>query len=155
VTFGRPTLAQRQEQRAREKTANLQALATIPAHKLHRGTYEGTTAAAVPKAEKAKPGKRTPNTAECAWMDWIVTYGCIACRMDGRGVRPAAVHHILRGGQRIGHLFTIPLCDPGHHQNGAQFGMVSRHPWKARFELRYGSEEHLLAQLRAEYEGSK
>jgi hypothetical protein len=85
VTFGRPTLAQRQEQRAREKTANLQALATIPAHKLHRGTYEGTTAAAVPKAEKAKPGKRTPNAAERAWMDWIVTYGCIACRMDGHG----------------------------------------------------------------------
>jgi hypothetical protein len=51
VTFGRPTLAQRQEQRAREKTANMQALATIPAHKLHRGSYEGTTGGASPKTE--------------------------------------------------------------------------------------------------------
>jgi hypothetical protein len=28
--------------------------------------------------------------------------------MDGLGFRPPAVHHILRGGQRIGHLHTLP-----------------------------------------------
>jgi hypothetical protein len=28
--------------------------------------------------------------------------------------------------------------------------MVSRHPWKARFEERYGSEESLLRRLKAE-----
>jgi hypothetical protein len=50
----------------------------------------------------------------------------------------------------MGHLFTLPLCDPGHHQNGAQFGIVSRHPWKAQFEARYGTEMDLLARLRAE-----
>jgi hypothetical protein len=44
----------------------------------------------------------------------------------------------------------LPLCDPGHHQNGAQLGLVSRHPYKARFEARYGAEFELLAKLKAE-----
>jgi hypothetical protein len=118
---------------------------------LVRGTYAGgTSGIAVAKEPATKPGKRTPSKEERAWMDAIVAYGCIACRMDGLGVVPPAVHHMLRGGQRIGHLHTLPLCDPGHHQNGQQFGKVSRHPWKAQFEQRYGSEDHLLAMLRAE-----
>lgn len=154
MPFGRPTPEERQQRRAAERAANLQALATIPARCLHRGTYEGATNAASPKDEKAKPGKRTPTAAERAWMDWITAQGCIACRIDGVGFRPAAVHHILRGGQRIGHLHTLPLCDPGHHQNGAHLGLVSRHPWKTRFESRYGTEWELLALLRAEYERS-
>lgn len=102
-----------------------------------------------PKEVKAKPGKRAPTVEERQWLDAITAYGCIACRMDGLGVVPPAVHHILRGGRRIGHLFSLPLCDPGHHQNGADRGMVSRHPWKARFEAKYGSELHLLDGLRA------
>lgn len=112
--------------------------------------YGGGTSGPIPKAEKAKPGKRTPNAEERAWMDAIVRFGCIACWLDGLGFRPCAVHHLLRGGRRIGHLFTIGLCDPGHHQNGQQLGMVSRHPWKARFEAKYGTEAELLARLRAE-----
>lgn len=81
-------------------------------------------------------------------MSAIVEHGCIACRMDGHEPRPTAVHHMLRGGQRIGHLFTLPLCDPGHHKNGEQFGFISRHPSKARFEQRYGTEAELLAGLK-------
>lgn len=103
---------------------------------------------AIPKEVKAKPGKGAPNAEERAWMDWIVAYGCIACHLDGLGHTPPAVHHILRGSQRIGHLFTLPLCDPGHHQGGQERGMVSRHPWKARFEERYGTEMELLTRLR-------
>jgi hypothetical protein len=99
----------------------------------------------VPKPEACKPGKRTPNAAEREWMDAITAIGCIACLIDGHPGTPGAVHHLLRGGQRIGHMHTICLCDPGHHQNGAQFGKVSRHPWKARFEAKYGTEEELLA----------
>lgn len=102
---------------------------------------------AIPKGEKAKPGKGAPNAEERAWMDWIVSYGCIACRIDGHGFTPPAVHHILRGGRRMGHLFTLPLCDPGHHQGGEARGVISRHPWKARFEARYGTELQLLADL--------
>jgi len=92
---------------------------------------------------KAKPGKRAPTAEEKRWMDAIVAYGCIACHIDGLGRRDPAVHHILRGGQRIGHRFTLPLCDPGHHQGW----VFSRHPYKARFEQRYGTEDFLLRKL--------
>lgn len=105
---------------------------------------------AVPKGEKARPGKRAPTVEESRWMDAIVAYGCIACRLDGRAPRPTCVHHILRGGVRMGHLFTLGLCDPGHHQGGESLGLISRHPWKARFEARYGTELELLERVRGE-----
>jgi hypothetical protein len=111
---------------------------------------ESALVASIPKGVAAKPGKQAPTKLESDWMDRIVAYGCIACRIDGRGFVAAAVHHILRGGRRIGHLFTLPLCDPGHHQNGAHLDKVSRHPWKARFEARYGTEFELLARLKRE-----
>lgn len=112
------------------------------------GSYAGTTTGTpIDKPEAARPGKRTPTLAEREWMDWIVGYGCICCRLEGRGWRMAAVHHILRSGRRIGHLFTLPLCDPGHHQQGESLGMVSRHPWKARFEAQFGTELELLERL--------
>lgn len=103
---------------------------------------------AIPKGEAARPGKRSPTVEERAWMNAIVELGCICCLLDGHAPRPTAVHHILRGGQRMGHLYTLPLCDPGHHQGGAPLGLVSRHPYKARFEERYGTEEELLARVK-------
>lgn len=102
-----------------------------------------------PKPEKCKPGKRTPTAEEREWMDAITTIGCIACLLDGLAGVPGAVHHILRGGRRIGHLHSICLCDPGHHQNGQDKGLISRHPWTARFEARYGTEAELLERSRA------
>lgn len=110
-----------------------------------------TPYAARPKGEKAQPGKRAPTAEARRWMDFIVSFGCIACWIDGMAPRPACIHHILRGGVRMGHLHTIPLCDPGHHQGGEPLGLVSRHPWRARFEAKYGTEEELLARMRAEY----
>lgn len=101
---------------------------------------------AVPKSEKARPGKRAQTVEEERWISRILAFGCVACWLDGSpvGYRDAEVHHILRGGVRMGHLYSLPLCQPGHHRNGQHVGMISRHPWKARFEERYGSEQHLL-----------
>lgn len=101
----------------------------------------------IPKPEKTRPGKRTPTKAEAEWMDAIVSYGCVACRIDGGGIVAPQVHHMLRGGRRIGHLFTLPLC-PGHHQDDGS-GLVARHPWKVRFESKYGTEAFLLDVLQA------
>lgn len=115
----------------------------------------GSTAGPVPKEEPAKPGKKTPTVAEKEWMDWIVSYGCIACHLDGQGYVQAVVHHLLRGGRRIGHLFSIPLCDPGHHQLDSASGKIPRHPFKAQFEARYGSEMELLEMLRAKRRGGQ
>lgn len=107
---------------------------------------------AAPKGEVARPGKRAPTAQEREWMDWIAAQGCICCRLDGLPPRPTAVHHILRGGLRMGHMYTLPLCQPGHHMDGAQFGIVSRHPWKHRFEEKYGTELELLSILQIEYQ---
>lgn len=86
-----------------------------------------------------------PTKAEFKWMQAISEFGCIACYKDGvTNRRPAAVHHILNAAKRrIGHLDTIPLCDPGHHKNPPK-GHVARHPDKAGFERRYGTEKELL-----------
>jgi hypothetical protein len=84
--------------------------------------------------------------AERIWCDALTQIGCVACIVSTGIYRtPGAVHHLLRGGRRIGHLDTICLCDPGHHQNGDGVRKISRHPTKARFEAAYGTEEELLA----------
>ena len=92
----------------------------------------------------------TPTKAEAEWMHHVSELGCIVCLNQGHKT-PCAVHHILRGGIRMGHMYTIGLCDPGHHQNaGLQpgSGKISRHPNKARFEAEYGTELELLEQTR-------
>lgn len=83
-------------------------------------------------------------------MDAITQIGCIVCLVHFNApATPGCPHHMLdEGGRRIGHLATICLCDPGHHQNGGD-KKISRHPNKARFEQAYGSEESLLSRSRA------
>jgi hypothetical protein len=109
----------------------------------------------MPKGEGLRPGKRAPTREEREWMDAIVELGCVACWLERQPSRPTAVHHLLEGGVRRGHMSTIALCDPGHHQNGQPLGLVSRHPWKARFEARYGEEEALLALTRQRVEARR
>lgn len=104
----------------------------------------GDTVSPQPKGEAARTGKRAATVEEGEWMAAAVEHGCIACWLDGRGFSPACIHHILRGGVRMGHLWTLPLC-PGHHQDGhGAPGLIARHPWKVRFEERYGTELELL-----------
>ena len=85
---------------------------------------------------------------ERRWMSAIVRLGCIVCRLQGYPGAPGEVHHMLSGGRRRGHLFTLCLCSPGHHRNGDGKVKVSRHPFKLRFEASYGSEESLLSETR-------
>ena len=85
-----------------------------------------------------------PTAAEKRWMCQIVDLGCVVCRIQGRGYSPANVHHLLSGGRRIGHESTIPLCHTHHANAPRDSGEVSRHPGKAAFEARYGTEARLL-----------
>lgn len=89
-----------------------------------------------------------PTAEEQKWIDAIMSFGCVACHLDGFPGMPAAVHHITEGYRRLGHRWTLPLCDPGHHQNGGPIGRISLHPGKSRqFILVYGTELELLARL--------
>ena len=82
---------------------------------------------------------------EDRWISDCIRLGCIVCRIQGRGYVPCEFHHMLSGGIRMGHLFGFGLCSPGHHRNCPKgYGEVSRHPNKAEFERRYGTEEFLL-----------
>lgn len=86
--------------------------------------------------------------AEAEWMDSIQQIGCIVCRLTGKGETPAEVHHMLSGGRRRGHLFTIPLCYPHHRSGRNDAEVTSRDQNQKRFAARYGSEEYLLAKTR-------
>jgi hypothetical protein len=79
-------------------------------------------------------------------MERVSSLGCIIC---GNSYR-SCVHHIIDGGRRKGHYYTIPLCFE-HHQSGYDNRrFTSRHSThgkggKAAFEKRYGTEQYLLA----------
>jgi hypothetical protein len=153
VTFAR-NLDEARERRAAEREANLRNLAT-PVRTATTATMTGGLTGGVAKESvKAKPGKRPPTTEEREWMDWLAQQPCVACWIDGVQSGPVQIHHILRGGQRVGHLFTLPLC-AGHHQHDTSTGLVARHPFKSRFEKRYGLELELLHKLRGQFNREK
>lgn len=88
--------------------------------------------------------------AEKRWLDAITQLGCIVCLLFLRIFTPAEPHHLLSGGRRRGHLFSIPLCPP-HHRFGMDDGRAtSRDQCRRRFEARYGTEEDLLARTKQE-----
>lgn len=89
---------------------------------------------AMTKAEKARDKK-------------IRELGCIACYVQTLKLgTPACSHHITDTGRRLGHTYTIPLCNPGHHkdvQPGS--GKVPFHHNKEAFEAAYGTQDELFA----------
>lgn len=96
------------------------------------------------KRKPMKSGKIPPTAAEIRWMAAVADLGCVVCLKFHQVRTPCAVHHIVEGQRRLGHMFTIGLCDPGHHQNTPTPLKISRHPNKARFEKEYGTEYELL-----------
>ena len=74
-------------------------------------------------------------------------HGCCICR-EHRGLySPAEIHHTSG---KDNHLDTLPLCFYDHREGSSRAGYVSRHPHKAQFEARYGTEQELLDKLRLE-----
>lgn len=79
-------------------------------------------------------------------MDAITQLGCICCRTEGH-YSPAEVHHMLSGGRRMGHLYTLPLCYLHHRSGRNDAWIVSRDHSQRRFEARYGKEMDLLTKV--------
>lgn len=48
-------------------------------------------------------------------IDSMLRLGCVACAVIEIPYAIAEVHHLLDGGHRMGHWYTIPLCS-GHHR---------------------------------------
>lgn len=87
---------------------------------------------------------RTPTAEEKRFHSMLAALGCIACHLDGHHNPVVSIHHIDGRTKPGAHLRVLPLC-AGHHQDGTGApGLVAVHPWKSRFEARYGSQHELL-----------
>lgn len=58
---------------------------------------------------------RTPTRYEAERIEAMMKLGCVACAVLGIPYAEAQCHHILDGGTRMGHWFSIPVC-AGHHK---------------------------------------
>ena len=93
-------------------------------------------------------GRCKPNQEQKRfWDDLSSRVGCIACRSHGViHLDYVSIHHIAGRSKRWHHWHVLPLC-AGHHQDGtgnpAMKGLAV-HPWKARFESQYGTQDDLF-----------
>jgi len=86
---------------------------------------------------------RKPTEAEKKFMDSVASLGCIVCKLEGV-YSPASIHHIEGRTKKGAHFKILGLCW-FHHQSGTDdHTHTSRHPHKAAFERRYGTEYELL-----------
>jgi hypothetical protein len=102
----------------------------------------------LPKPMTSRGMKGRPPTAdEARFMSAIADLGCVACRHDGWSNPDVSVHHIDGRTKPGAHLLVLPLC-AGHHQDGTGTNptLIAVHPYKARFEARYGAQLALLAE---------
>jgi len=99
-----------------------------------------------PMASRGMKG-RPPTADEARFMSAIADLGCVACRHDGWSNPDVSVHHIDGRTKPGAHLLVLPLC-AGHHQDGTGTNptLIAVHPYKARFEGRYGTQLALLAE---------
>ncbi len=80
-------------------------------------------------------------------MDKVRELGCIVCLNDGDHT-PPAIHHTDGKTKPGAHYKTIGLCF-FHHQEGSDCeDFTSIHPHKSVFELRYGTQDKLLEQVK-------
>lgn len=95
------------------------------------------------KAKKSRGMKgRAPTAAEKRFMDQVAALGCIACSADGYENFDVSIHHV-HGRTAVGcHFQVLPLCGPHHQDDGTALAV---HPWKTRWEARYGKQDDLVA----------
>lgn len=95
--------------------------------------------------------KRTYKTkAEQFHLARVAALGCIVCKNLGYPDSPAEIHHCSKGtgfAVRADHFHVIPLCRL-HHRDGGHG--VAIHAGRRTWEKNFGTEEALLAQVRAE-----
>ena len=81
----------------------------------------GQKAMAPGKPMRQSRSTGTPTRAQSARLETVKRLGCICCMLNREISKPTAyfgpcdAHHLLSGGRRRGHDFTIGLCK-WHHQ---------------------------------------
>lgn len=126
------------------RVAAIQAKTSFPRNRESKPTK-------LPKPMKSRGMKGRPPTAMEAWfMDCMGKLPCICCLKDGWENRAISLHHVDGRTKSGAHFLVLPLC-AGHHQDGTgpNPSLIAVHPYKARFEARYGTQMDLLAECMA------
>lgn len=95
-----------------------------------------------PEAWRVRTSTGKATKAQIARWQRFESLGCIACWQHGVYSVPE-VQHLLSGGRRKGHDFTIPLC-PYHHRGVGQGIGTSLAFGSKPFHEQYGSDDRLL-----------
>jgi hypothetical protein len=92
-----------------------------------------------------KSKERAVTTAEKLLWSRLAALGCVACKKDGNFNTHVSIHHVDGRTKPGCHQLVLPLC-AGHHQDGTgeDKALIAVHPWKARFEARYGTQAELM-----------
>lgn len=106
--------------------------------------------APAPKGKGLRTKQRARTPQEIELHDRLAGLGCIACMKDGKFTSYVSIHHVDGRTKPGCHLLVLPLC-AGHHQDktGEDKTLIAVHPWKARFEKRYGQQLELVAECMA------
>lgn len=93
---------------------------------------------------------KSPSAPQKLYHNMLAQHvGCIACNRDTAGHERnhhVSIHHVDGRTKPAAHWLVLPLC-AGHHQDGTGApGLISVHPYKARFEQRYGSQHSLMVE---------
>ncbi len=92
-------------------------------------------------------GRRIMSIQTKSYHRRVAALGCVACMLEGwDSTSPVSVHHVEGRVGKNANYKILPLC--GHHHQGTRegwdSGIISVHPYKSRFEERYGNQKHLL-----------
>ena len=97
-----------------------------------------------------------PTKYEQERIDAMMRMGCVACAVLGfPNINELQCHHILSGGNRMGHWFTLPLCIQHHkgenwHNLAHVIGLKHRaavHTGRKPFNRIYGTERELWERI--------
>lgn len=111
----------------------------------------------VPSVRKPMKSKqRAVTTEEKELWNRLAALGCCACLLDGVFEPDVSIHHVDGRTKEGCHKLVLPLC-ASHHQDGTGKNphYVAVHPWKTRFEDRYGTQTELMARCAALLEALK
>lgn len=87
-------------------------------------------------------GRSVTAIQKAYWNSLCSQVGCIACRKDGYFNDYVSIHHIDGRTKKNAHWLVLPLCANHHQDNGLA---IAVHPYKRRFEQKYGNQYHLMS----------
>lgn len=105
-----------------------------------------------PRATRStlKTKQRAVTKEEKAMWSRLAALGCIACMHEGVFEPDVSIHHVDGRTKEDCHKLVLALC-ASHHQEGTGKNphYVAVHPWKTRFEVRFGTQQELMAECAA------